>query len=148
MEKLLHYATNVQLETYKSPGKFYDAMYLHEESYHGEQFLPMHISDEFKVACTSKDTSIYKLVLEVVSKHGRPSYHSGWSFTPKLTDFWIGFLGTSFEEVLAAALKYCEDNTDHSLEPTVYVRGSFSPTIQPLVLRNKTYPHYLDDKNV
>jgi len=144
MEALLHYATDVDLNAFKSLGKYYDAMFLTEKCHHESDFIPQHISEEFKKACESTDTTIYKLVIAVVAKHGQPTYDSSWRYEPKCKTFWIGFLGTSYDEVMQAAMQYCQDNTDHSIKPFAFKLGSFNPVIQPLVIRTKTYPHYLD----
>lgn len=147
MEALLHYATDVDINAYKSLGKYYDAMFLTEKCHYETDFISQPISDEFKKACESTDTTIYKLVIAVVAKHGKPSYDSSWRYEPKCKVFHVGFLGTSYEEVIQRAMIYCQENTDHSLEPFVFKHGSFNPVIQPLVIRTKTYPHYLDNKD-
>lgn len=146
MLELLKYSLDNNLQQYFTPGKYYSSTFLHEQALYGSEFLAQQLPDGFEEACTKAETVIHMLVIKVISMRGRAQWEDSWRFEPKLERFTLGFVATSQEEVIANALKFCVENTDHTQEPTRFKNGCFNPTIQPLIVRSSSYPHYLDKK--
>lgn len=146
MEELLHYADRVSVDVFKSTGTYNAGVLLKERAQYGEDFIQPLVTDEFKDACKVKGVEVYKLLIKVTTKHGKPEWSTAWRFEPTYKNYYVVFLGNSFSSVINEALQYCKDNTDTSIEPLAYSKDRPDTVIQPLVISTKRYPHYLDDK--
>lgn len=144
IESLGPYAIKTKLTMEPTMGKFTDHHFFSERCHHEDDFVEQQVSDEFIKVCNTTGKMIYLLTIEVLMKHGKPSWDTSWRFEPKFKTFVIGFAGVSMDGVIAEAVEWCKEHTDSSIEAFDYKYGSYLHKMQPLAFNTKRYPHYLE----
>lgn len=146
LEQLGLYSRMVKLTMEPTLGKENDHTFFSERCHYEDDLIVTPERDNYKTKVLEKGHYVYKLLIEVRMKHGRPDYSSEWRYEPKFRSFYIGFTGVSIEDIVANALEWINERIDTSIEPFLDKNGSYESMIQPLVVHTKRYPHYLDDE--
>lgn len=146
MNELQPYVLDAQLSMHPTLGKHHDNIFFTERCHYEDDLVIAPIPESYIQENEIKGSFVYKLVIEVVMKHGRPSWDSSWRFQPALKSFHIAFADTTMERIMEQALTWIKERIDTTIEPFEFKNGSFYSIIQPLVFKTKNYPHYLEDE--